>query len=232
MNDLSPDLFGPEQDTVLVAAPTYRGLSGCLDEYLAAYNALKWPRRNLMLVDNTRDGGVYAASIKAKVEAVEGTLRRIEPSDDWEDTFHRAWDLILTHALWNGYTWVLSLEQDVIVPPLTLDTLLNAAAYIKAPFVTHTYPYHNGKPGFYQGLGCTLMKTELLQGALQYAYRRIPAVEGAIYDVAKRNSHAVLHQLLDIQHRDDPERHWQFEKTTVDNVPVMAADAISVGIES
>lgn len=233
-HDLPPELFGPEQDTVLVACPTYSGLASCLDEYLAAYEALKWPRRSLMLVDNTNDGGVYAGSIRSKVEAVRhGTLRRIEPSSDWEDTFYRAWDLILTHALWNGYTWVLSLEQDVIVPPLTLDTLLNVASYIKAPFVTHTYPYHNGKPGFYQGLGCTLMKTELLQGALRYAHRRIPVVEGAIYDVAKRNSHAVLHQLLDIEHRDDPNRHWQFEATTSDQVPIpMAADEVSIGIES
>jgi hypothetical protein len=232
MELLSPDLFGPEDDSVLVACPTYSGLSSCLDEYLAAYRSLRWSRRNLMLVDNTRDGGAYAGSIKGKVEDVGGTLRRIEPSDDWEDTFCRAWGLILTHALWNSYTWVLSLEQDVIVPPLTLDTLLNVAGYIKAPFVTHTYPYHNGKPGYYQGLGCTLMKTELLNGALSYAYKRIPTVEGAIYDVAKRNTHVVLHQLLPIEHRDDPTRHWQFEKTTTDDVPVLRADEASIGIES
>ena len=224
MNELPPEYFGPEQDTVLVGCPTYNGLADCLDEYLDAYQALRWPKRSLMLVDNTNDGGEYAKLIYQKVLDAGGTLKRVEPSSDWEDTFNRSWNVLLTHALWNGYTWVLSLEQDVIVPPLTLDTLLNTACYIKAPFVTHTYPYHNGKPGFYQGLGCTLMKTELLQGALQYAYKRLPTVEGAIYDVAKRNSHAVLHQLLDIQHRDATGRHWQFEKTTNDEV--------AIGIES
>jgi len=219
-----PELFGEEQDTVLVACPTYSGLSGCLDEYLQAYDAFVWSRRTLMLVDNTNDGGAYARSIQGKVESVPGrSLKRVEPSPDWEDTFYRSWLVILTHAQWNGYTWVLSLEQDVICPPLTLDTLLNAAGYIKAPFVTHTYPYHNGRAGYYQGLGCTLMKTELLQGALTYAYKRLPSVEGSIYDVAKRNTHAVLHQLLPIQHRDDPSRHWQFQKTT--------SDEIAVGIE-
>jgi len=222
MSDLSPDLFGIEPDSVLVACPTYDGLANCLDEYLAAFDALQWPRRALMLVDNTNDGGAYARSIRDKVEARENrSLKRIEPSSDWEDTFCRAWNVILTHALWNGYTWVWSLEQDVICKsPLALDTLLNVACYIKAPFVTHTYPYHNGKPGFYQGLGCTLMKTELLQGALNYAYKRIPTVEGSIYDVAKRNSHAVLHQLLPIEHRDAPGRHWQFERTTNDEVAI------------
>lgn len=219
--ELPPELFGTEPDSVLVCCPTYSGLSGCLDEYLAAFDALNWYNKTLMLVDNTKDGGKYARSIKEKVESKPGrSLKRIEPSEDWEDTFNRAWNVLLTHALWNGYTWVFSLEQDVIVPPLTLDTMLNVASYIKAPFVTHTYPYHNGKPGFYQGLGCTLMKTELLQGALMHAYKRLPTVEGSIYDVAKRNSHAVLHQLLDIKHKDDPERHWQFSGTTNDEVAV------------
>jgi hypothetical protein len=227
MEDLektNPELFGQERDSVLVACPTYSGLSDCLDEYLQAYKDLAWHDRNLMIVDNTDDGGKYAESIKPKVEDAGGTLRRVEPSNDWEDTFNRCWGVILAHASWNGYTWVWSLEQDVIVPKMMLDTLLNVACYIKAPFVTHTYPYHNGKPGFYQGLGCTLMKTELLEGALHYAYKRIPTVEGSIYDVAKRNSHAVLHQLLPVEHRDDKNRHWQFEATTNDEV--------AIGIES
>ena len=221
MRETHPDLFGVEKDSVLIGCPTYSGLEGCLDAYLAAYDAFRWPHRMLMLVDNTKDEGKYAASIREKVTSVPGrSLKRVNPSDDWEDTFYRAWMVILTHALWNGYTWVLSLEQDVICPPLTVDTLLNAAGYIKAPFVTHTYPYHNGKPGFYQGLGCTLMKTELLQGALEHAHKRIPTVEGAIYDVAKRNTHAVLHQLLPIEHSDAAGRHWQFMKTTNDEVAI------------
>lgn len=213
----------PVEDTVLVGCPTYSGLAEVLDEYLAAYAAMAWPHRRLMLVDNS-DGPEYARSIKEKVEAVGGRVAHIQPSADWEDTFSRSWGVLLQHARWNGYKWILSLEQDVIVPPLTLDTLLNVAGYVKAPFVTHTYPYHNGKPGFYQGLGCTLMRTELVGYALDYTYARIPAVEGAIYDAAKRGSHVVLHRLLDIEHRDARDGTWTFESTT--------SDEIAVGIEA
>lgn len=210
-------------DSVLVGAPTYKGLAACLDEYLEAFQALHWHNKTLMLVDNTADGGKWAKSVRSKVEAAGGFLRRVESSDDWEDTFNRAWGVMLQHARWNGYQWIFSLEQDVIVPPLTLDTMLNAAGYCQAPFVTHTYPYHGGKAGFYQGFGCTLMKTELVHAALEVAYRTIPYVEATIYDCTKRNSHIVLHQLLDVQHRDADDRHWQFVGTTNDEV--------SVGIE-
>ena len=213
----------PLDDTVLVACPTYSGLEGCLDEYLDAYAAFRWPHRKLLLVDNS-DGPEYARSIKEKVAKVGGEVKHIQPSSDWEDTFSRAWQVIATHAKWNGYTWILSLEQDVICPPLTVDTLLNVAGYVKAPFVTHTYPYHNGKPGFYQGLGCTLFRTELMCYALDYTYTRIPAVEGAIYDAAKRNSHVVLHRLLDIKHLDTRTGTWAFAGGTT-------SDEIAVGIE-
>lgn len=222
--DPDPNDYGagePYHDSVLVGCPTYSGLESCLDEYLEAYAAQKWWNRRLMLVDNTDDGGDYAASITPRVEAVGGMVRRIEPSKDWEDTFYRSWGVMQMHAKWNGYTWMLSLEQDVILRnPLSIDTLLNTAAYIQAPFVTHTYPYHGGKPGFYQGLGCTLIKTELATLALENTYKRVPHVEAAIYDCAKRNSHAVLHQLLEIDHLDADNRHWQFEGTSNDEVAV------------
>lgn len=221
--ELDPKDFGDEPyvDSVLVGCPTYSGLASCLDDYLEAYAAQNWWNKRLMLVDNTRDDGVYAAEITPRVEAVGGTVRRVNPSDDWEDTFCRSWGVMQMHAKWNGYTWILSLEQDVILKnPLSIDTMLNVAGYIQAPFVTHTYPYHNGKPGFYQGLGCTLVKTELVTLALEQVYKRLPHVEAAIYDCAKRNSHAVLHQMLEIEHLDADNRHWSFEGTSNDEVAV------------
>jgi len=200
------------EDSVLIGCPTYKGLAPILKEWLEHVAALHWKNRRTILVDNTADGGKYADRVRRKWTKVYGDLdvRHVEPSKDWEDTFYRSWRVIADHAEFNGYDWVWSLEQDVIVPELTLDTLLNVAGYIKAPFVTHTYPYHNGRPGYYQGLGCTLMKMELLIGALGIAYKRVPLVEGAVYDVAKRGTHASLHEVLAIEHRDNDGRYWQF----------------------
>ena len=48
-----------KQDSVLVACPTYDGLSDVLDQYVSAFKAFKWEDKELLLVDNTRDGGAY-----------------------------------------------------------------------------------------------------------------------------------------------------------------------------
>lgn len=205
-------------DRVLVACPTYNGLSDHLDAYLAAYEAFHWPERRLLLVDNTPDGGAYSLEITPRVEAVGGMVRHVEPSEDFDDTFAQCWRIISAHAEANGYDWVLSLEQDVIAPPLALDTMLNVAGYCMAPFVVHTVPYHFGKPGYYQGLGLTLMKAELLQGALTVAFRRVPYVEAAIYDVAKRGTHVSLHEMLDVKHLDGAKRYNQFAARDAESV--------------
>jgi hypothetical protein len=147
-------------------------------------------------------------------------IRHVEPSPDWGETFFRSWRVLANYAEFNGIDWVLSLETDVICPPLTLDTLLNVAGYIKAPLVLHTYPYHGGRKGIYQGLGCTLIKTELLVAALEYQYPTLPSVEGSIFSLGKKVSHASLTGLLDIQHRDIPDRAWQFERIMADEQSV------------
>lgn len=213
-------------DKVLVACPTYSGMAYCLDDYLAAYSALAWPNRGLMLVDNTRDGGAWAEEIREKVET-DGRrhLRHVEPMADFEGTFNRSWRVILDHAEFNGYDYVLSLEADVIVPPLALDALLNVAGYAKAPFVSHMYPFHHGRSGLYEGLGCVLIATNLLKTALDVTYKTIPYTEAAIYDVAHRVSHMTLRDLFPIEHRDAPpgEKPWQYERTT---------DPVAVEIEA
>lgn len=210
----APDLR-MTMDKVLVACPTYQGMAYCLDEYLAAYDELAWPNRGLMLVDNTRDAGAWAESIRSKVETdPRKHLRHVPPGADFEATFHQCWRTILDHAEFNGYDYVFSLEADVIVPPLALDALLNVAGYCRAAFVSHLYPFHYGRNGLYEGLGCVLMATKLLRTALDVSYKTIPYTEAAIYDCAVRVSHMTLRDLFPIEHRDAPpgEKAWQYDR--------------------
>jgi hypothetical protein len=220
--------FDHSEDRTLVACPTYSGLDYALDEYLAAYDAMVWPERGLMMVDNTRDDGEYARSIQRRFEGPRRHLRHVDPFPTWEATFKRCWDMIAAHAHFNGYRWVLSLEADVIVPPLALDALLNVAAVTNAPFVTHLYPFHNGRPVMYEGLGCTLMHLDFLDYALEVRYRTVPAVEGAVYASAQSTSRVTLRDLFDVRHLDPPPgtaKPWQFEDESM-------GDMIGVTIES
>ena len=189
-------------DSVLVAAPTYRGKRYCLVHYLEAYDEFTYPNRDLLLVDNTGDEGKYADWMRREFNVA---VEHIEPDAEFEVTFLQAWEIIAAYAVEHQYGWVLSLEQDVIGPPLLIDTLLNAAAYLGAPFVTHSYPFHDGKEGFYQGMGCTLMSTGLLKRAMEYVHEDVPVkglVEGAIYEVARRGSQIALKDLLPLTHLD------------------------------
>lgn len=201
-------------DSVLVACPTYSGKRYALVEYMDAYERFAYPNRDLMLVDNTGDGGEYAAWLAAEFPV---RVEHIEPALDFELTFTEAWRRILRYAREHMYGWVLSLEQDVIGPPLLIDTLLNAAAYVGAPFVTHTYPYHDGKPDYYQGMGCTLMSLPLLQEAIFLLDEPGPAqgiIEGAVYEVAKRATHVSLHQTLPLVHLDGGGGYRQYRPIT------------------
>lgn len=201
------------EDKVLVACPTYSGLSASLDRYIAAYRELVWPNRGLLLVDNTRDGGVYARDVIAPhMDGERMMVRHIEPSDTFEETFFNSWKVMLAHAEANGYQFILSLEQDVIVPPLGLDALLNIAGYCRSPFVAHMYPFHHGRAGLYEGLGCVLMATRLVKTALEVTYREVPYVEAALYDCATRVNRVTLRDLFEIEHLDfGPEKTWQYD---------------------
>jgi hypothetical protein len=185
-------------DSVLIACPTYAGKRYAIVEFMEAYEAFEYPNRDMLLVDNTGDGGEYAKWLEREFHV---GVQHIEPLLDFEDTFSACWKLITDYAVEHMYGWVLSLEQDVIGPPLLVDTLLNAATYVGAPFVTHTYPYHDDKPGFYQGMGCTLMSTPLLVEAMK-RNEDFGIVEGAVYEVAKNHSHISLHELLPLTHLD------------------------------
>ena len=212
-------------DSVLVAAPTYRGKDYALDEYLAAYRAFEWGPRDLLLVDNSRDDGEYVERLRA---AGVPRVLHVDPSNDFEETFTRCWQEILRVATEEEFDFVLSLETDVTGPPLLIDTLLNISGYCAAPFVTVTYPYHDGRFGeYYQGLGCLLMNRLLLEKAVGLCFEPGTPweglIEGAVYEVGKHNTHVSLHEYpgLSLRHLDHPvagggiaKEDWQYDEIT------------------
>jgi hypothetical protein len=193
---------------VLVACPTYSGLSDCLEEYLKSYQSFTWKNRDLLLVDNTK-GDEYTK----KIQSYGVNVIHVEPLKKFQDTFTKCWEEIYTYASGHLFQWVFSLEQDVICPPLTIDTLLNIASYLQSPFVTHLYPYHWGVKNMYQGLGCTLISTSLLGEAIELN-KKDGLIEGSIYQVAVSRNHASLANLLDVKHLDGQKRYWHYEKET------------------
>jgi hypothetical protein len=213
------------EDGVLVAAPTYRGKDYAFERYMAAYEAFTWPERSLLLVDNTRgDEGAYVARL---AEAGVPKIAHVDPTYDFEETFTLCWKEILRVAQVEGWKFVLALETDVIGPPMLLDALLNIAGYCHAPFVTVTYPYHDGRfKEYYQGLGCLLMTTQLLEAAMKKCEETDTPwsglIEGAVYETGKHHTHVSLHEYpgLHLEHLDHPGGHgnvpeeWDFDPIT------------------
>lgn len=199
-------------EKVLVACPTYSGKAYCLREYLDAFTALVWPDRHLFLVDNTRDNGEYAAEVLTLGVEIE----HIHPAATFQTTFREAWNRILDRAIELKADWIWSLEQDVICEPLTLDALLNVANYTKAPYVSHTYPFHFGMPAYYARMGCTLMSVPFVQVAAASWNGQAKYVEEAIAMATAKCSHVVLHQFCQVRHLDGPTVAYQFQEDPED----------------
>lgn len=188
---------------VLVACPTYRGKHYALEAYLRAYNDFSYPNRSLFIVDNTSDGlGYYEHLLKCNVPCAH-----INPTKEFQETFAMCWKKILERALELNFQWILSLEQDNIAPPLTLDILLNVANYCKALHVAHSYRWHltQSQIGTLMGLGCNLIHVDLLEAIFNQPKWATDAFESELYEYPKLHHlpSVELHSLIDIQHLDD-----------------------------
>jgi hypothetical protein len=216
-----------EQGSVLVACPTYAGKEYALDEYLAAYRALTYDPRGLYMVDNTRcrppcsgrkgkpcrSQGYYDRLVAEGV-----TASRLVAFNDFEETFHRCWELIHEYAVANDYYWVYSVEADNIVAPESLQIMVDIALYGNIHLVTHTYPAHSTAAAAsgtdpnnfkYDEMGCMLLSTRLLGKALaEYPdYRNIPL---SIFSMAQKwqGGRCVLTERFEVKHLDGYQMEW------------------------
>lgn len=200
---LAESVYRHATDTVLVACPTYDGKRYALPAYIEAYNAFMYPKRGLFLVDNTPTGPAYAEHLRT----LGVPCTRVAAGADFQDTLIRSWREIAVHAREGGWQWVFSLEQDVIAPPVAIDALLNVAAYCKAVHVAHSYPWHKSQAeqGRLIGLGCNLIRTELLTAIFAREQWLTNAIESEIFEYPKVQGHPTveLHNLFDVRHLDD-----------------------------
>jgi hypothetical protein len=156
---------------VLVACPTYAGKQYALDEWVEGYKALAYEPKCAYQVDNTNESQAYFEEIKKK--GIDCTY--LQPWPDWDRTFKRCWELILSRAQAFDCYWILSMEADNVVAPEGLEIMVNMALYGAVHLVTHAYPMHESAAKasgmkatdwYYHELGCMLMSRQLLEKAM------------------------------------------------------------------
>ena len=208
------EIYKNVTDNVLVACPTYMGKKYALEAYILAYNDIIYPYRGLFMVDNTGDSLKYYEHLMKLGVACD----HINPTNDFQETFAMCWKRIYKYAKDNKYKWIMSIEQDNIVPPLTVDTMLNLAGYVSAVHVAHSYPWHKcqSDTGVFTGLGCNLILTELLDKVFNRPKWITDAFESEVNVYAQSNGLVTLdvYNLLDIRHLDDEigAEYYHFKK--------------------
>ena len=111
-----------EKPKVLVAAPTYKGMKYCHDEFFSRIKSLTYPNYDILIVDNTEDESYFTELKKDE--------NLVVIKDDTKETKKMARlissrNKIAEYALKNDYEYVLMLDSDVIPPENIIEELLN-----------------------------------------------------------------------------------------------------------
>jgi len=113
----------------------------------------------------------YSAKIpkklKENLEKLEGSFDIFYARDLKEDAYKgdriyriaKARERIRRHALDQGYSHLLFIDSDISFPPETLRVLLS----FEGDMITHCYPEKGKRRRIARGLGCTLIKREVLE---------------------------------------------------------------------
>lgn len=105
---------------VLVATPTTSAKRYILALWLRTLQRLTYANKDILIVDNSDDGGAYAQMIADLGFPVVRSRHMENPYDQ----LIAARNLIREHAVANGYDYWLSLESDVIPPEDVIERLL------------------------------------------------------------------------------------------------------------
>jgi hypothetical protein len=160
-----------ETGAVLVGCPTYAGKEYCLNEWVKMFYALEYEPKWSYMVDNTRGTTAYFETLKKK--GIDCSY--LEAWPDWDRTFLRCWELILSRAQALNCYWIYSVEADNIPAPESLQVMVNVALYANLHLVMHSYPMHKSPAEasgqdpnsfVYHELGCMLMSRRLLERSI------------------------------------------------------------------
>ncbi len=104
---------------ILIACPTYEGMSYCLDEFLTAVRSLTYKNVDILIADNSKDNS-YADRIRRQ----GFNVIRYERRTSAKQTLVETRNLLRQKFLNGGYDHFFSVEQDVILTPNIIQELL------------------------------------------------------------------------------------------------------------
>src|SRR3989338_1494184 len=112
----------PENPKVLVACPTYSGMSYCLHKFIERIKNLTYNNREVLIVDNSETEEFFK-----ELENIKGIEVLRDNTEEKNKLFRlvSSRNKILDYATENGYDYILMLDQDVIPPINVIEELLS-----------------------------------------------------------------------------------------------------------
>jgi glycosyltransferase involved in cell wall biosynthesis len=106
---------------VLVACPTYSGMSYCLEKFIERIKNLNYPNYDILLIDNSEDDDYFnKISSIDKIAVLKDKTIEKNPRKKIVDSRNK----IIDYALQNKYDYILMMDQDVIPPKEIITELL------------------------------------------------------------------------------------------------------------
>lgn len=119
---------------VLIGCPTYEKQAYCLDRFITAIKNIDYPEYELLIVENTEDNDAYYKKIK------ENGINVIKDNTKGKARLklEKARNIFRKKVLEENFDYLLTVDQDIIVPPNVLQKLINAKKdLISAVYFTH-----------------------------------------------------------------------------------------------
>jgi len=102
------------QPKVLVACPTYEGKNYCVDKWIKQVKELNYSNYDILLVDNTNDGGKNAKWL-SETYGIEVIHHYDKTYPDVKYLMAKCNEIIRKRVLDKGYDYLFSLEADVML---------------------------------------------------------------------------------------------------------------------